>query len=101
MTNQRPDPEPLAAEVFAEPRREREAAQALQRLGFRVLHIGTTISVDAPQSLWEKVFGVAFEEVRTRSLEVLPETGFKRPVVPSELKGLVTDVSFQQPPKLM
>ncbi|MEV0612706.1 hypothetical protein AB0I81_05210 [Nonomuraea sp. NPDC050404] len=72
----------LSAEVEAAPGRQSQAATALSRLGFKVLHIGTTISVSAPRQVWEQAFG-------------LPQTE-----VPGELSELVIGVHFQGPPDL-
>jgi hypothetical protein len=101
-----PESDPIPAEVSAQPRREREAARVLQRLGFRVLHIGRTISVEAPESLWTSIFGFSFLDERVRQMDETGEITFKRPVeqqvqLPVELEGLVREVSFQQPPHLM
>ncbi|MFG1707776.1 hypothetical protein ACFLIM_31680 [Nonomuraea sp. M3C6] len=70
----------LSAEVETAPGRQRQAAAALTRLGFKVLHIGTTTSVSAPRDVWEQVFG-------------LP-----RPTVPGELSELVVGVHLVEPP---
>ncbi|WP_157547971.1 hypothetical protein [Nonomuraea candida] len=70
----------LSAEVEAAPGRQRQAADALTRLGFKVLHIGTTISVSAPRQVWDQAFGLPRAEV------------------PGELGELVTGVHFQEPP---
>jgi hypothetical protein len=95
----------IPAEVSAQPQHEREAALAMQRLGVKVLHVGSTISVEAPQSLWESLFHVSFEDRSMRQMDALGERPFKRAVtsglrIPAELRGLVTEVSFQEPPVL-
>lgn len=81
-------------------------AKALQGLGFKVLHIGPTISIQAPQALWEQTFNVAF---RHTTKTVLPETGRRVGYaradtaalsIPPELEGLVADVLFAEPPDL-
>lgn len=50
----------IAAEVASAPNRAGQAALALQRLGFRILHIGPTISVQGRESLWVSTFNVSF-----------------------------------------
>jgi hypothetical protein len=102
------DLERIPAEVFVVVGREREAGLALQRLGFRVLHVGTTISVEATADLWESIFKVRFQQQRMRQMpDLLPdrETAFRRADtaglrIPDELQGLVTEVNFPKPPEL-
>jgi hypothetical protein len=78
--------ERIPAEVWPQPGQLRAAAAALQRLGFRVLRLGTTISVDAPATVWRQVFG---DSVRTGQVSI-----------PATLQGLVRDVSLVEPPDL-
>jgi hypothetical protein len=80
------DPERVPAEVWPQPGQLRNAAAALQQLGFRVLHLGATISVDAPATVWRQVFG---DSLRTGQVSI-----------PATLHGLVDDVSFVEPPDL-
>lgn len=70
----------LSAEVEAAPGRRSQAAAVLTRLGVKVLHVGTTISVSAPRDVWERVFGLPQAEV------------------PGELSGLVVAVHLAEPP---
>lgn len=96
----------ISAEITPTPNKSQEAALALQRLGFRILHIGKTISVEAPESLWNSTFNVYFE---TRKKNILPgieggETAYRKAitdkmVIPSHLKGLVSDIQFVEPPE--
>ncbi len=95
----------VAAEVEPVPGRVHAAARELQRLGFRVLHIGPTISVEAPTRLWGDTFNVSFEarqttsasELEPRSRATYHEAG---PVtIPAELEGLVGEVAFVRPPE--
>lgn len=51
----------ISAEIEPMPNKANQAAIALQRMGFKVLHIGLTISVQGPQSLCESIFNVSFE----------------------------------------
>jgi hypothetical protein len=51
----------IAAEVVpAAPSQAGHAARWLQERGFRVLHIGSTVSVEAGRDQWEETFGVTF-----------------------------------------
>lgn len=99
--------ERIAAEVV--PARGTEAertARALAARGFRVLHVGRSVSVDAPRSRWEETFGVSFSP---RTATVHKATGLERTYlrpdssavrVPADLADLVADVAFAQPPEL-
>ena len=51
----------IPAEITPFPKQGKRAALALQRLGFRILHLGPTISVQGSQSLWASIFKVSFE----------------------------------------
>ncbi|MDP8961181.1 MAG: hypothetical protein M3N32_06155, partial [Actinomycetota bacterium] len=90
--------EPVAGRVQA-------AALGLQRLGFRVLHVGPTISVEGPTSLWAAIFNVSFESRQTTSVSELgpdhraiyQEAGAV--TIPAELEGLVHEVAFVRPPE--
>lgn len=95
----------VSAEVECLPNQANAAALALQRLGFCILHIGPTISVQAPRSLWETIFNVSFEELEKT---VMPETAYQvtyfRPVtdhftIPTSLETVVSDVMFVEPPE--
>lgn len=97
----------IAAQVRPASGKATAAARALQTLGFRVLAVDESISVDAPEALWRSVFGVAFAE-RTRpgpgDTAGRPES-FRaaRPAtlaIPETLAGLVEDVDFVEPPEL-
>lgn len=53
--------EEVGADVVpAAPQRAGQTAKALQRRGFRVLHVGGFISVVASRRDWESTFGVSF-----------------------------------------
>lgn len=99
--------EEIAAEVVpTDPQRAGQAAKALQQTGFRVLHVGGSVSVAAPRGRWEAVFGVSFApETKT----VQPELGHQRTYlraepgsvrVPADLADLIADVAFAEPPDL-
>jgi hypothetical protein len=95
----------ISAEIEPLPNQANPAALALQRLGFRILHIGPTISVQAPRSLWESTFNVSFEEEQKT---VMPEIGKEviylraitdHLVIPEGLDNLIAEVMFVEPPE--
>ena len=99
--------EDIAAEVVpVDPQRAGQVAKALQRKGFRVLHVGGSVSVSGARDRWESVFGVSFVP-HTKTVQ--PELGRQDTYlradpasvqVPAELDGLVADVAFAEPPEL-
>jgi hypothetical protein len=95
----------ISAEIQPRPDQHHQAALALQQLGFRILHIGPTISVQASQSRWESTFNVSFEEVTTPSIaEIGSETTYSRAItedleIPAELAELIEEVMFVEPPE--
>ena len=95
----------IPAEIEPLPHRANQAALALQRLGFRILHIGATISVQAPRSLWESTFNVSFtEEKKTVMAEIESEVTYLRAVtdnlvIPEGLESLISEVMFVEPPE--
>ncbi len=96
----------IAAEIEPVSNQARQAALALQRLGFRILHLGQTISVQGPQSLWESTFNVSFEP-REKTLVAGVEGSrvtyqkalIENVRIPSELRHLVVGVMFVEPPE--
>jgi hypothetical protein len=58
----------------------RQAAAALQEYGFRVLHVGATISVEAPEAVWVRAFGDTMQDI------------------PESLRELVADAAPAVPP---
>ncbi|MEY9212401.1 hypothetical protein NI17_005810 [Thermobifida halotolerans] len=97
------DEETISAEILTRSGQDRAAAAALQRLGFRVLHIGATISVSGPRELWSRVFGVSFD-ITEQPVAPGRSTRFLRPrseepAIPDELRNLVSGVYFVQPPE--
>ncbi len=97
----------IAAEVTPLPGKANEAARALQRLGFRVLHVGITISIEAGEDLWGSCFHIAFAERTKRVLPDIKEStvAFRAPTteiqeIPEPLRGLVEDVAIVEPPEL-
>lgn len=102
------DEEPIiSAEIEAAPDRAQQAAKALQGLGFRILRIDPLISMDAPKSLWEAVFGVSFEHSREPQFSEFEggEREIYTPVedtleIPADLGDLIQDIIFAVPPDL-
>jgi hypothetical protein len=70
----------VAAEITPRSGKEREAARALQAMGFRVHTVGATISIDAPRERWKDAFAARFvpvqpkEKARRREARRLPST---------------------------
>lgn len=95
----------IPAEIEPSSNQANQAALALQRLGFQILHIGPTISVQAPRSLWESTFNVSFqEEKKTVMAEIESEVIYLRAVtdnllIPEELESLISEVMFVEPPE--
>jgi hypothetical protein len=94
----------VSAEIEARPGQERRAAAVLQELGFRIHHIGSTISADGPAELWNQHFGVSFS-VASKEIGHAHVTGWLRPApdalaIPTGLRDLVAGVSFVEPPEL-
>ncbi|MDJ0694175.1 hypothetical protein [Mastigocoleus sp. MO_188.B34] len=95
----------ISAEIEPLPNQANKAALALQRLGFKILHIGSTISVQAPRSLWESTFNVSFQqEKKTVIAEIGSEVTYLRAVtdnltIPEGLESLISEVMFVEPPE--
>jgi hypothetical protein len=96
----------VSAEVVPAPKRASDAARALMQLGLRVLHVGPTISVQGPASLWTSTFNVSFErrtKPRIRQVEggevAYLRARTERMQVPVELHEVVRDVMFVEPPE--
>jgi hypothetical protein len=98
----------VAAEVTPRGGKEREAARALQTMGFRVHAVGATISVDAPRERWKAAFAARFAPVyrrreKRRTSGTATSTRQVSPVafqVPAVLEPLVESVTFVEPPEL-
>jgi len=96
----------VSAEVAPASNRAIDAARALEQLGFRVLHIGPTISVRGPAALWTSTFNVPFErrtKRRAREMEG-SEVAYlaartEQLQIPAELQDMVMAVMFQEPPE--
>jgi len=95
----------IAAEVTPLPNQAQQAALAMQRLGFRILHIGPTISVQGPQVLWESTFNVTFEPRQKIIIAEVDEgtVTYQQAMtdvhIPPELQTLMEDVVFVEPPE--
>ena len=92
----------ISAEIEPAPNQANHAALALQQLGFRILHIGPTISVQGPQSLWTSTFNVSFElQKRTAVGEITYQKALVDDMrVPEDLQSLIARVMFVEPPEL-
>lgn len=95
----------VAAEIVPQPHRAQSAAKALQELGFRVLRIDATISIQAPVQVWEDVFHVSFGQQRKDRLSTSPESSIEHAdapdqvQIPAPLSDLIAEVLFVQPPE--
>jgi hypothetical protein len=98
----------VAAEITPRGGKEREAARALQAMGFRVHAVGATISVDAPPERWKAAFAARFAPLRRRvekrrTAGATASAQRESPVafqVPAALEPLVESVVFVEPPEL-
>jgi hypothetical protein len=96
----------IPAEIISAPGKANAAASALQRLGFRVRHIGETVSVEGPETLWASVFNISFETCKKRVLSEVKggDVTYRRAnteklKIPAELEQLIADVAFVEPPE--
>jgi hypothetical protein len=95
----------ISAEVDPISGQANQAALALQHLGFRILHIGPTISVQGPESLWKSTFHLSFKPVKKsicRDTET--EVTYYKPSneevqIPASVQNLVARVMFVEPPE--
>ncbi len=97
----------ISAEVMPVASEEIKLARKLQDLGFRVLSLDGTMSVDGSQSLWTSIFGVQFEEQCRPGLaglldepEVYQKALRSTVIIPPNLKELIQDIAFIEPPEL-
>jgi hypothetical protein len=81
------------------------AAKKLQQIGFRVLHIGPTISVQGAQRLWEAAFSIRFHlERKQTSADIGAESAYPRPdhdpvAIPKQFQGLIESIAIVEPPE--
>jgi hypothetical protein len=71
----------IGGEVTPQPGQVRRAAAALQEYGFRVLHLGATISVEAPEAVWVQAFGDTMEDIPESLHELVADAA---PAVPPD-----------------
>ena len=96
----------IAAEITPMPNKALQASKALQDLGFRILHLGPTISVQGSQALWKRIFQVSFTvKEKTTSKEAGIKTSYPRAQqetvkIPEELTQLIAEIAFVEPPEL-
>ena len=97
----------ISAEVTPVSGEEIKLARKLQDLGFRVLSLDETLSVDGPGSLWASTFGVRLKEQSRPAISgLLDETEVYLKIlgstvaIPPDLKGLIEDIAFIEPPEL-
>jgi hypothetical protein len=96
----------ISAEIEPASNQAQQAARALQQLGFRVLHIGLTISVQAPRALWEQTFGVSFETRRKTTISGVEDSEviYYKPTtdvvsIPATFRDIIAGVYFVEPPE--
>lgn len=95
----------ISAEVEPVSGKARKAASLLQDIGFTVLHVGPTISVEGPESLWESTFNVSFESAQKTTIRQIDERKTYQKALtdemrlPENLQDLVKEVTFPEPPE--
>ena len=95
----------ISAEIKPKPNQANKAARALQEKGFQILHISKSISVQAPQNLWEATFQISFsKKTKIISNEASASDSFQEAnkesmKIPVELEYLVEDLHFIEPPE--
>ena len=96
----------ISAEVVPVAGRAVEAAKALQKLGFQVLHVADTgVSVRAPEDVWRAAVPVPCEtRSRPRGAGSRAAPGYKRPVedpvpIPLGLRDRIASVAVVEPPE--
>lgn len=88
----------IGGEAIPSPGKRREGARALREKGFEILHTGTSISIRAPRSLWESVFGATFQCRQRQGREVCRPVGDLK--IPADLRDLIEAVVIPEPPEL-
>lgn len=96
----------ISAEIETKPGQHRKAAAALDKLGFKILYLGPTLSVEGSRLLFESTFQVSIEEMKRPSRP--PRSGDLRPEsavsgitlrVPEKLAAYIEAVHIQEPPE--
>lgn len=93
--------EKISAEIEPFFSKGRNAATEMQKLGFKIFHVGETISVEGRKSLWKKIFKTKF----VRKSKVGPHGIYFKAIegsteVPENLSDLISSVYFVEPPEL-
>lgn len=96
----------IAAEITPIPGRARSAAKVLQQLGFRILNIGSTISVQSSEDVWKDTFHISFIKKDKQLLSISPSSSIEYAVpnqdaikIPVSLRELISDIVFVEPPE--
>jgi hypothetical protein len=88
----------VSAEMEPHPSKAIKAALALQGAGFTVLHIGTTISVQAPRGVWEATFGTPDRSTKARAPGRAGSEG-REVRIPEALTDLIANIAIAEPPE--
>lgn len=95
----------ISGEITPCPHQAARTAKTLQQIGFRILHIGATISVQGAQRLWESTFSMRFHpESKRTSADIGAESLYPRPdhdpvAIPGQLQGLIESIAIAEPPE--
>lgn len=96
----------ITAEVIYFPNKKNETAAILQKVGFRILSLGESITIGGDQNLYERTFKI---KLLKKSKSTIPhlsnhtKTEFFKPekhfVIPDAFKSLIKDLIFAEPPE--
>ncbi|NIM98883.1 hypothetical protein GTO10_03250 [Candidatus Saccharibacteria bacterium] len=96
----------ITAEAIPKPEKARHAAAALQKVGFRVISIGYSITIGGEPKLFERTFSTRLGKVSKDAFPSVPgaaQTEYYRPqyppVIPERLRNLVDEIHFPEPPE--
>ncbi|MCW4049353.1 MAG: hypothetical protein NWE89_06400 [Candidatus Bathyarchaeota archaeon] len=96
----------ITAEVIPIIGKKNEAALALQREGFKILHIGQSVTIAGDKDLFEKTLQIKLTKTSKKILRDLPEPAVTeyyqtkdQPSIPEKLKSLIKEIYFQEPPE--
>lgn len=97
----------ISAEIKSLPKQTNKAALALQSLGFRILRIGETTSIEAPTTLWQSIFNIEFVMSTKNVMPELkisdvtyPKAMTENMTIPPQLEELIAEVVFVEPAEL-